>query len=66
MEFSFILSSLKLPFTPWPRLSKRRRKRKNSARHHRTQVLRYLLLRGSRVFVSPVVWLQEITLSVPV
>lgn len=26
MEFRFILSSLKLPFSPWPRLSKRRRK----------------------------------------
>lgn len=50
MEFSFILSSLKLPFTPWPCLSKRRRKKKPCFRPG-TQVL----IQGGRISVSPVV-----------
>lgn len=64
MELRFILSSLKLPFTPRPRLSKRRRRTElclspqNSARM-------YLFERGGRVCFSSF-WLREITLSVPV
>lgn len=38
---------------------------KTSAHYRWTQGLEYLFLRGGRVFVSPVFWLQEITLSGP-